>query len=106
MSISAFGATTRLPLADCPFKRSALTPEAAEQEKVILDHEVRYDVTAEPVPVVVVHPVDEELLRRPGLPERDLQELIVAAEEPVHSGPAFTFRGQTEIVDAEVCNVG
>lgn len=93
MSIESFGGCTRLPLADCPFTRSRLTLEAAEREFDRMTQEPAVIVTglAYPLPVEDLHPLDEELLRRPGLPERVLQVLIVAAEAPEDETPAVAL---------------
>lgn len=44
MSVAAFGACTHLPLADCPFTRSALTVADAAEDAQVVATRMRWDV--------------------------------------------------------------
>lgn len=110
MSVAAFGACTQIPLADSPFRRSALTPDAAARELERMDGEPRVEITPESLPEIDLPAADEELLRD-RMPEPRLQANI-AQQEAVDNLPAakagFTMRWgrlvrvpREEIVDVE-----
>jgi len=104
MSLAAFGALTQIPLAASPFKRSALTPEAAAEELCRLQRQEPWDVSSrdEVLAPIDVHPADEARLRE-RLPLAE-QQRIAREYEAFAARPRrpFVFQHSQEIEDAVV----